>query len=231
MKCITASALLFLVTALTNCYGQVLNFDLTREGSFYKGVVNPKYFDSLVLEPSGSQLLQATGTLYNSEHGSFSFTIAENILDSSGDLMFKVSFGWFPMTNISFVNDSLRFSWDWDFRPAPNAGDLKILKRANEILGDEESWNKVDDRKCEDDNQNQKWSLYCALYKASLDVIGDFNHRNSALGIVRTTIEELTPDKTYEHRLMDFNNQNSFKEIQEVLWRSIEKCKNIPPGD
>ncbi len=234
IKPITAFTFLYFITTLTDCCGQVLNFDLRWEGSSYKGVVEPQYFDSLVLEPSKklpNQLLNATGVLYNSEHGSFDFTIVENIFDNSNDLMFKVIFGWFPITDISFTDDSLSFSWDWDFRPTPNAGDLKILKRANEILSTEASWNNADDRKCEDDNKNKKWSLYCALYKASFDMIGDFNHRNSALGMVRTTIEELTPGKVYAHRLMDFNNQNTFKDIQQVLKRSIEKFENMPSKD
>jgi len=210
--------------------GQVLNFHLSLKDSVYKGTVEPSYFDSLIVYPSNNPqhlLLNSHGVLYNAEHGNFEFGIVENNLDDSSDLLIKVSFGWFPLTNISTKNESLSFSWDWDYRPAPNWSDIAILKRTGELLQDEESWNKNDDRECDDDKENKKWSLYCALYQASVDVMGDFNHRNAAMEMVRATIEEITPNKQYRHRLMDFNNQNSFNEIKELLSKSIEKLEAI----
>lgn len=218
------------VLAWTYSSGQVLNFNLSLEDGIYKGTVEPDYFDSLTVYPSNdpqNPLLNSRGVLFHSEHGNFEFGIVENTIDNASDLLIKVSFGWFPLTNITSKNDSLEFSWDWDYRPTPNKLDVAILKRANELLKDESSWNKTDDRACDDDNQNKKWSLYCALYKASLEVMGDFNHRNSAMETVRTTIEKITPDKEYRHRLMDFNNQNSFREIKQLLNKAIEKLEKI----
>ena len=44
--------------------------------------------------------------------------------------------------------------------------DLRILLRADEILFDESVWNREDDRACDDDESESKWSLFCALQKA-----------------------------------------------------------------
>jgi hypothetical protein len=57
---------------------------------------------------------------------------------------------------------------------------------------------------------NNKFSLYCAAYQATMDITSDFNHRGTALEIVRKTIRETNADKRYQHHLTDFNNQNSF---------------------
>ncbi len=209
---------------------QNLNFELHNQNGIYTGTVKPDYFDSIMLNPSkvkDNPLLHATGILYNAEHGNFNFKITKNIIDNSTALLFKVSFGWFPINNLDFDENQLKFSWDWDYRPPPNPTGLKILQRADEILKDEASWDNKDDRKCENDRQNQKWSLYCALYLASFDVIKDFNHRNSAMEMVRKTIEEMNPNKKYRHRLMDFNNEESFEEVKSILALSINKFEEV----
>ena len=229
----TAKKIFFLMAFLIAAnflFGQVLNFRLVENSGKYIGTVEPNYFDSLAIYPSdnsNNNLLNATGILYNAQKGNFEFGIVKNNVDTTSKLLMKISFGWYPLLNLFAIEDSLTFAIDWDYRPSPSKLDLEILTRTNNILRNESSWNNTDDRDCNDDTEKQKWSLYCALYCASIEVFGDFNHRNSALNIVRTTIEEITPDKEYRHRLMDFNNQNSFKEIKELLGRSITKLESI----
>jgi len=55
--------------------------------------------------------------------------------------------------------------------------DLKITQRADSILSDSLKWNKQDDRECNDDIATGKYSLYCSLYKACIDVSGTYVHR------------------------------------------------------
>ena len=58
-------------------------------------------------------------------------------------------------------------------RDLPVTGDdLRILLRADELLKDESVWNRKDDRECDDDEAFGKRSLFCALEKACIEVLG-----------------------------------------------------------
>ena len=105
--------------------------------------------------------------------------------------------------------------------------DLKIIQRADSILSEPSKWNKQDDRECDDDIANRKYSLYCSLYKASIDITGIYVHRRAAMQIVRFTLEKYENGRVKEHRLMDWNNHpdTSFEEIKKVLRESIETVK------
>ena len=84
--------------------------------------------------------------------------------------------------------------------------DLRILLRADELLKDESLWNRRDDRECEDDEASGKRSLFCALQKACIDILGAYDHRRVALQEVRFAVEDATRGQEFEHRLRDFNN-------------------------
>lgn len=106
-------------------------------------------------------------------------------------------------------------------QPKLTQTDLKILRKANEILADETKWN----RKCEREykKEDKTWSLYTALQKAELDVTGKHAHRLPALEEVRKTIQ--ARGKKYQHRLMDFNNDPAtrFIDLKKVLSQTIER--------
>lgn len=101
--------------------------------------------------------------------------------------------------------------------------DLLILKRADEILSDETKWNRKDDRSCKP--EDKIWSLFCALQKATIEVLGKYDHRRVALQEVRFAIEDVTKGREFEHRLMDYNNlpTTQFKDIKQVLKMATEK--------
>lgn len=82
--------------------------------------------------------------------------------------------------------------------------DLEIIDRAKSILKDESVWDRRDDRVCNDGDTT--FSLYCALFFASTELLGEYQHRRTALQEVRFALEEATADREYEHRLRDFNN-------------------------
>jgi hypothetical protein len=105
--------------------------------------------------------------------------------------------------------------------------DLKIIERADLILSDSSHWNRHDDRECSDDIANGKYSLYCALYKASVDVAGKYAHRRPAMQIVRFTLEKYANGRVKEHRLMDWNNHpaTTFADVKKVLKESIAEVK------
>jgi hypothetical protein len=104
-----------------------------------------------------------------------------------------------------------------------DATDLKIIQRADAILTDSTKWNKKDDRECEDDLASGHYSLYCALYKASIEIAGEYVHRRAALQIIRFTLEKYDNGRVKEHRLMDWNNHpnTTFAELKKVLRESL----------
>jgi hypothetical protein len=102
--------------------------------------------------------------------------------------------------------------------------DLKIIQRADAILTDSTKWNKKDDRECQDDISTGYYSLYCAFYKASIEIAGEYVHRRAALQIVRFTLEKYDNGRVKEHRLMDWNNHpnTTFAELKKVLRESLQ---------
>jgi hypothetical protein len=104
-----------------------------------------------------------------------------------------------------------------------SADDVRILQRADEILSDETRWNRQDDRTCEPEDTT--WSLFCALQKASIEVLGKYDHRRAALQEVRFAIEDVTNGREFEHRLMDYNNlpETQFQDIKQVLKMATDR--------
>lgn len=94
--------------------------------------------------------------------------------------------------------------------------DLQILTRATEILSNETQWNRKGNRLCFYD---AKWSLFCALAKASVEVTGVYKHRRVAMQETRFTINDKFPIRWKIHQLMDFNNHEAtrFSDIKSVL--------------
>lgn len=101
--------------------------------------------------------------------------------------------------------------------------DLQILQRADKILSSEAVWNRKDTRVCKPEDKT--WSLFCALQKASIEVLGSYDHRRVALQEVRFVIEEVTKGKQFNHRLMDYNNLpgTKFKDIKKVLKMATDR--------
>lgn len=86
----------------------------------------------------------------------------------------------------------------------PDALDAAILRRARELLADESVWDRADDRDCEP--ADTRFSLYCALHRASLEEAGGFHHRRPALEAVRAVVDKRSAGRSYEHRLREWNN-------------------------
>ena len=105
--------------------------------------------------------------------------------------------------------------------------DVEILAGATRLLVDESGWNRSDDRNCDDDEATGKRSLFCALQKASIEVLGEYNHRRVALQEVRFAIEDVTDGREFAHRLMGFNNlpETTLVDIHDVLRISTERVE------
>ena len=101
--------------------------------------------------------------------------------------------------------------------------DLMILDSANAQLSDPMVWDRDDDRTCEPEDET--YSLYCSLYFGSMDTIGEYQHRRTAMQEVRFAIEDATEGRDFEHRLMDFNNlpETAFDDIRGVIKTATER--------
>lgn len=101
--------------------------------------------------------------------------------------------------------------------------DLRILDRAGEILSDPAKWDRQDDRICTPEDTT--WSLFCALQRASIEILGGYDHRRVAIQEVRFAIEEAAPDQVFEHRLRDYNNlpTTRYEDVQAVLHVARER--------
>ena len=105
--------------------------------------------------------------------------------------------------------------------------DLRILQRAEQLLQEPSQWNRNDDRECSDDEAQNRRSLFCALHKASIDVLGSYQHRRAALQEVRFAVEEATRGRAFEHRLRDFNNlpETQLADVQRVITTAAERVR------
>jgi hypothetical protein len=106
--------------------------------------------------------------------------------------------------------------------------DLRILLRADDLLKNESVWNRKDDRECDDDEATGKRSLFCALQKACIDVLGAYDHRRVALQEVRFAVEDATKRQAFEHRLRDFNNlpTTQLADIKKVLRVAMDRVQS-----
>ena len=102
--------------------------------------------------------------------------------------------------------------------------DLLILQRAAEILNDKAVWDRNDDRICNEGDTT--WSLFCALQKASIEILGEYQHRRISLQEVRFAIEDVSGGEEYAHRLKDFNNTRSYEEVLRVLVIATERVES-----
>lgn len=83
--------------------------------------------------------------------------------------------------------------------------DVEILEKALRIFREQGPRNLSGDRNCDDDIATARFSVFCALFKASLDVAGVYRHRRPAMRVVREALQKRYPGE-YAHRLRDINN-------------------------
>jgi hypothetical protein len=102
-----------------------------------------------------------------------------------------------------------------DANPPVGQDDIRIVRRAREILNSPDKWNRMDNRQCPASETN--YSLYCALEQATKEISKKFEHRGAAMQQARFVIDDdLAKGNHYHHRLMDYNNdpKTSFLDVQ-----------------
>lgn len=142
-------------------------------------------------------------------------------------IMFRFRSEWLTFDDPVFTNNTISFTVDRDPVVPFTEDDLTIIQLASEMLSERKYWNKQDDRICEDDVANKSYSLFCALKIASLAVENKYNHRSAVLQKLRHLIDEKDPDKQWNHRLRDFNNQEetTYEDILSILAEMEAACE------
>jgi hypothetical protein len=133
--------------------------------------------------------------------------------------------GWFPISGFSVSNGAIRFQLDGKQEVPPNAVDREILERAATIINSDVVWNRADDRKCP--ATATTWSIYCAVERAQIEVAGAFHHRRPAGELVREIVEARTKDRTYQHRMMGYNNDvtTRLSDVKSLFAEAIARIK------
>jgi hypothetical protein len=141
------------------------------------------------------------------------------------EIYMKTTLGYFLWEQVYIQDDSLYFVIYWWYQPPAQESDLAVINLTEQLLADPASWQKEDDRQCDEDALQNKWSLFCALKHASIEIMVEYNHHNTAMQMVRFVIDELVPDHGYAHTLMDYNNApaTTHKDIIEVLGITAER--------
>ena len=106
--------------------------------------------------------------------------------------------------------------------------DLKIVQKADAILSDSSKWNKADDQQCKDDINTERYSLFCALYKASIDITGEYIHRRPGVEMVKLSVNKYGQRRAVTDKIIGWNNHSdtTFEELKKVLKESLDEIKN-----
>jgi hypothetical protein len=131
------------------------------------------------------------------------------------------------LASVTLCAQNAKLSGPADANPPVTKEDIRIVRRAREILNSPAKWNRADNRECP--ATQTTYSLYCALEKATKEIYKNFEHRGAAMQQARFVIDEdLAKGNHYQHRLMDYNNdpKTTFADVQKffaLLERRIEK--------
>lgn len=107
--------------------------------------------------------------------------------------------------------------------------DLEILQRADALLSDSSKWNKNDDLNCDDQITSKKYSLRCALYTASKELVGGWENDplRPAIRLVLLTLKKYENRRVVGNQLKEWNDHpdTTFEELKIVLKESIDEVK------
>jgi hypothetical protein len=139
--------------------------------------------------------------------------------------------GWYDISNLEINNSQLKFTFNLQELCNPQSRDLTILKKAKSYLSDSTKWNRFDNRTsgkedCQPKSQNK--TIFCALYAAQSDVLGDFYGGPSFWALIR----EIQRLGQFQHPLQAFNNdlKTSFKMLQKMFDDAISRASQTVDG-
>jgi hypothetical protein len=129
----------------------------------------------------------------------------------------RTPFGWFALQSAQLDAHALSLTIFVGKQLPPTADDIRIIRRASELVSSVETWNKNDTRACPPNPQ--RWSVFCALMQATEEISGGIHYRQPALQAVREVLNEVGGNRVNKHRLMDYNNHpdTTLQDIHNLL--------------
>lgn len=153
------------------------------------------------------------------------------VIDARIDGALQLGRQWLALSEVSADSVTIRFRFSEGAPKAPSKADVDILRRARSYLDSVPRWNRADSTDMDGAPVKGfscapafKQSLFCALYLASIDVVGDYAHFRPAVNAVRTALEEVSK-KDYRHPLVDFNNDPATKLAD--VWRTLDRALDL----
>lgn len=118
-----------------------------------------------------------------------------------------------------------RYDKEWTGLHFPvSHADIAIIEKAVKILESQDRRNLEGDRNCEDDFHSERFSAFCALYAASIEIDGEYRHRRPAMQAARDSLLDKFPG-AYAHTLRDINNNASIPD--EALVAALEEASAL----
>ncbi len=87
----------------------------------------------------------------------------------------------------------------------PSVEDLRILDRAEQLMAGGRSWCKECDQYCNSISYPFRWSLFCALHQASMEMQNEYLNQRPVMQAIRLAIAQQHPGKEWDDALNEFN--------------------------
>lgn len=138
----------------------------------------------------------------------------------------KTPYGWFVLNRLALLRNALTVTFQPDIEVAPTVEDVRVLRRAGQILSGASSWNRQDNRTC--GRGATRWSLYCAVAEAIQETVGQFHYRQPAMQVVRRVVGDVGRNRIKTHRLMDYNNHpdTTLQDLHSVLKAAADQIES-----
>jgi hypothetical protein len=129
----------------------------------------------------------------------------------------KTPFGWFSLQAARLEGATPTLTILSHRQLPPTTDDIRIIQRALALVSNATVWNREDNRVCP--ASPQKWSVFCALTQATVEIAGGVHYRQPALQMVREDLNEVGGNRLNKHRLMDYNNHpdTTLADIHDLL--------------
>jgi len=220
-----------IITNNISLNAQTANCSLTRvSDSLFSGFcyINDSTLFTVQLKPATRKhpsILYGTGTMKGRPENMPLFLEIKNDAGILGTAFFVNS--WYKVQNIKLSEKKIEFTYDPNSLSPASEINLAILQQVKRYFTDSTKWNKDDKRTtafsdCQPNTEQR--TLFCALYYASVNIMGDFFAGPSFQAII-DAINRVR--KGAQHPIQSFNNdpKTTFAELHEVLNDAINKME------
>ncbi|HEV8081427.1 MAG TPA: hypothetical protein VGP43_11980 [Chitinophagaceae bacterium] len=126
---------------------------------------------------------------------------------------------WYKVRDLKLSEKKIEFTYNSNSLGPPTEVNLTILRELKKYFTDSTKWNRDDKRvsgRSDCQPNTQKRTLFCAIYYASADIMGDFYAGPSFQGILDAVKRVI---KGAQHPIQSFNNdpKTTFADLHAVI--------------